>query len=90
VGGVFMSSASLVHASTGDDRRGGVTATYLAITFLGLVVPVVVTGFAADHLSQVQATGVFSAAISLVVLTACYLTRGLSWRSTGYDVVEPV
>ena len=30
------------------------TATYLVITFAGLIVPVVMTGFLADHLSQVE------------------------------------
>ncbi|CUR58816.1 putative Arabinose efflux permease family protein [metagenome] len=75
VGGVFMSTAALVQASTPDLARGAVSATYLSITFAGLIVPVVMTGFLADTLSQVQAIEVFSISMALSALLAGRLSR---------------
>lgn len=77
VGALFMSSLAIVNRAAEDERRGRVTATYFTSTFSGLVLPVVGTGVIADHLTQLQATGIFAAGISAIAV----LSAVLMWRA---------
>lgn len=76
VGALFMSSLSIVNHLTDDERRGRVTATYFAVTFSGLVLPIVLTGVAADRLSELAACALFSVAVGLVLAAAAALQPG--------------
>jgi MFS family permease len=73
VGALFMSSLAIVNHAAADDSRGRTTATYFAITFSGLIVPVIGTGLAADYLSQFGATLAFGAMITAVTIVAVLL-----------------
>ncbi len=70
VGAVFMSSLAMVNAGASRERRSQATSTYFAITFSGLILPVVGTGLAADHLTQFQATTAFASVIGAVAAAA--------------------
>jgi MFS family permease len=73
VGALFMGTLSIVNAAAEDDRRGRITATYFTVTFAGLVLPVLVTGLAADHLSTTRAVAVFAVLVGAVTVTAAAL-----------------
>jgi MFS family permease len=73
VGALFMGTLSLVNAAAEDDRRGQITATYFTVTFAGLILPVLVTGIAADRLSTARAVGIFALVVGAVILAAAVL-----------------
>jgi predicted MFS family arabinose efflux permease len=81
VGAVFMSSLARVNAQSTSEERGATTAAYFAITFSGLIVPVVATGVAADLMSQLAAITLFSVVVSVVALTSAVLTIPTRARS---------
>ncbi|MCW2793552.1 MAG: mdfA [Nocardioides sp.] len=78
VGAVFMGSLATVNARAGGQGRGRITSTYFAITFSGLILPVLGTGLAADHLSQFQATAAFATGIGAVALLSAVLLLRVS------------
>lgn len=73
VGAVFTGSLATVNASAGGAHLGRTTATYFAITFSGLIAPVVGTGLAADHLTPFQATAAFAVVVSASAALAAIL-----------------
>lgn len=73
VGATLTGSLSLVNGLVSGDDRGRVTSTYFAITFAGLIAPVLATGLAADYVSQARATAFFALAIGAAAVVAAIL-----------------
>lgn len=74
VGALFMSTLSRVNLASTDEERGRVTATYFFVTFLGLVLPVILTGVVADAIGLGSATALFAGVVGGVIITATALT----------------
>ncbi|GAA1124939.1 MFS transporter [Nocardioides aquiterrae] len=87
VGALFMTTLMRVNLLVGDASRARTTGTYLFITFSGLILPTLGTGFAADRLTQLQATVLFSTLTGLVTLGSLgLLLMGEHRRSARVDL----
>lgn len=82
VGALFLSSLAIVNAVALDDTRASTLGLYFVFTFSGLIVPVVATGVAVDHMSQAEAVSAFAVGIAAVTIASTGLFLVSSRRAT--------
>lgn len=73
-GAAFVGSLATANAIAPPDRRGQVVSTYFTCSYVGLTVPVIGVGYAAEHLGLVDAVSWFALALGVLV-TAVLLRR---------------
>jgi MFS family permease len=78
VGAAFIGSLSTANRLSPPEVRGQVVSTYFTIAYVGLIIPVITVGFAAEHIGYLAA--VFDCAIGLSVV--CALTIVLAGRAS--------
>jgi MFS family permease len=69
VGAIFIGSLSTANRLAPAEARGRVVSTYFVFAYVGLTVPVVGVGIAAEHVGDFRA--VLVCAVALAVLSAC-------------------
>jgi MFS family permease len=73
---VFMGSLATANQLAPDDNKAQVVSTYFVVAYLGLTIPVIGVGIAAEHVGDFEATLVCSVAIALLsVLSAMVIGR---------------
>ena len=77
-GATFLGAVAIVNAVSPENRRGDITSTFYALTYLALGVPIIGLGFAAQVLNLFEAVQFFVAAIVAIALVhvAWILLRG--------------
>lgn len=86
VGALFMCSLALVNHMVDNSERAGATGAYFAITFSGLIVPVVSTGVLTDHFSQMQAVLSFDGVVVAATVGAMCLLARARFRASNTSV----
>ncbi|MFN2502729.1 MAG: hypothetical protein ABR540_00550 [Acidimicrobiales bacterium] len=82
VGAAFIGSLSAANRLAPAEIRGQVVSTYFTVAYVGLTIPVITVGFAAEHIGYLGA--VFAGSIGLTAL--CAITVILTGRAGGGHV----
>lgn len=85
VGAAFIGSLSTANRLAPPEIRGQVVSTYFTVAYVGLTIPVITVGFAAEHIGYLGA--VFACSIGLTAL--CVITLILTGRVGGAHASGP-